>query len=84
MAAEAALEDLGDARLGVEVDLVDDRARDLHAVSREERGVEHDLVDRAADAALADDDRRRAEQRRDDRVRQPDDRPDAGVARSPR
>ena len=63
--AEAALEDLGDARLGVEVDLVDDRPRDLDAVAREERRVEDDLVDRAADAALADDDRRRPEHRGD-------------------
>ena len=42
-------------------------------------GVEHDLVDRAADAALGDDDRRRPEHRRDHGVRELDDRPDAGV-----
>ena len=46
----------------------------------EQRRVEHDLVDRPADAALGHDDRRRAEHRRDRRVRQPDDRADAGVA----
>ena len=51
--------------LAIEVDLVDDRAGDLHAVALEQRGVEHDLVDRPADAALGHDDRRRAEHRRD-------------------
>ena len=76
---QPALEDVGDPRLGVEVDLVDDRAGDRHAVRGEVRRVEDDLVDRPADAALADDDRRRPEHRRDGRVRQPDDRPDAGV-----
>ena len=50
---QAALEGPGQARLGVEVDLVDDRPGDLDAVALEQRGVEHDLVDRPADAALA-------------------------------
>ena len=52
----------------------------LDPVALEQRGVEHDLVDRPADAALGDDDGRRAEQRRDRRVREPDDRADPGVA----
>ena len=84
VARQAALERPRQAGLGVEVDLVDDRPGDLDAVALEQRGVEHDLVDRPADAALGDDDRRRAEHRRDRRVRQPDDRADAGVARCPR
>ena len=45
----------------------------------EQRRVEDDLVDRAPDAALRDDDGGRAEHPGDGRVRQPDDRPDAGV-----
>ena len=80
VAGEAALQGPGQARLGVEVDLVDDRPGDLDAVPLEQRRVEHDLVDRAPDAALGHDDRRRPEHRRDGRVRQPDDRPDPGMA----
>ena len=76
---QPALEGPGQARLGVEVDLVDDRPGDLHAMALEQRGIEHDLVDRTADAALGDDDRRRPEERRHRRVREPDDRADAGV-----
>ena len=76
---QAALERVRDPGLRVDVDLVDDRARDLDAVRREERGVEHDLVDRPADATLGDDHRRRAEHRGHDRVREADDRADAGV-----
>ena len=45
----------------------------------EVRRVEDDLVDRPPDAALGHDHRRRAEHRRDHRVRQPDHRPDARV-----
>ena len=80
VAREAALQGPGEARLGVEVDLVDDGARDVDAVPLEQRGVEHDLVDRAADAALGDDDGGRTEHRRDGRVREVDDGADAGVA----
>ena len=69
------------ARLGVEIDLVHDRARHVHAVTFEQGGVEDDLVDRPADAALRDDDRRRPEHRCDDGVREPDHRPDPGMAR---
>ena len=77
---QTALEGSGEARLGIEVDLVDDGPRDAHAVTLEQRGVEHDLVDRPSDAALGHDDRRRTEQTSDDRVGQPDDGPDTGVA----
>ena len=52
---------------------------DLDAVPREQRMVEHDLVDRPADAGLGDDDRAGPEHRRDVGVREADDRPDAGV-----
>jgi hypothetical protein len=76
---EAALEDASDPRLGLHVDLVDDRPGDLDPVRPEQRRIEDDLVDRPADATLADDHRRRPEHARDDRVRQPDDRADAGV-----
>ena len=68
---EAALQRPLDPRLLVDPDLVDEGARDRHPVRLEVRGVEHDLVDRPADAALGDDDRRRPEHRRDPRVRQP-------------
>jgi hypothetical protein len=74
----AALEGPRDAGLGVS-HLVHDGAGDAHAVPLEQRRVEHDLVDRAADAALADDDGGRPEEARDDRVREPDDGTDAGV-----
>ena len=51
--------------------------------AREQRRVQDDLVDRAPDAALADTMIAGApELRRDDRVRQPDHRPDPGVARA--
>ena len=76
---EARAERVLDARLLVDPDLVDDRAGDRDAVRLEVGRVEHDLVDRPADAALGDDDRRRAEHRRDHGVRQPDDRADARV-----
>ena len=69
-----------DAGLRLDVDLVHDRAGDTDTVLREQRRVEHDLVDRAPDAALADDDRRGAERGSDGRVRQSDDRPDAGMS----
>ena len=49
----SALQCPGEPRFGVEVDLVDDRPGDRHAVAFEERRVEHDLVDRPSDAALA-------------------------------
>ena len=80
--AEAAPQRVLDARLLVDPDLVDDRPGDPDAVRGEMRGVEDDLVDRAADAALGHDHRRRAEHPRDDGVRQPDHRADAGVARA--
>ena len=63
-----------------DVDLVDDRAGDLDPLGPEQRGVEDDLVDRATDAALADDEDGGAEERRDGRVREPDHRADAGMA----
>ena len=47
----------------------------------EERVVEHDLVDRPAHAALADDHHRRLEQRRHPRVGEADHRAHPGVAR---
>ena len=77
---QPALDHPGDARLGIDVDLVDDRPGDVDALGPEERRVQDDLVDRAADAALADDDRRRPEHRRDRGVRKADHRPDAGMA----
>ena len=46
---------------------------DVHALALEERGVEDDLVDRPADAALGHDDRRRPEHRGDRGVGQADD-----------
>ena len=55
---EPALEDLGQLGAADDVDLVDDRAEHRHAMACEERRVERDLVDRTADAALADDDHR--------------------------
>ncbi len=79
VAGQPVFERAGEPRLGVEVDLVDDRAGDLDAVPLEQRGVEHDLVDRPPDAALRHDDRRRAEHRRHGRVREADDGPDPGV-----
>ena len=52
-----------------------------HGRRRREQGrVEDDLVDRPADAALAHDDRRRTEHRRDGGVREADDRTDSRVA----
>ena len=54
MLGEAADEHLGQVRVRLDVDLVDHRAEHLDAVRREEGVVEHDLVDRPADAALAD------------------------------
>ena len=79
MLAETALDDLRQVRMRLDVDLVDDRTDHPDAMRREERAVEHDLVDRAADAALADDDDRRVEHRGDARVREPDDRADSRV-----
>ena len=49
---------------------------DPHALPLEERGVEHDLVDRTADPAFRDDDRGRPEHARHDRIREPDHRAD--------
>ena len=69
---EALLENSPEVRPGGQVDLVDDRTPDPHALPLEERGVEHDLVDRTADAALRHDDRGRAEHARHDRIREPD------------
>ena len=66
--------------LRVEIDLVDHGADDLHALFLEERRVEDDLVDRPADAALADDQRPRAEHPRHRRVGEADDGADAGMA----
>ncbi len=43
----------GEPGFRVEVHLVDDGAGDVDAVPLEERGVEDDLVDGPADAALA-------------------------------
>ena len=65
--------------LGEQVDLVHDRPRDLHARALEQRLVEHDLIDRAADAAFGDDHRRRTEHRGHLGVRKPDDGADPGV-----
>ena len=70
---QAALQRPRDARLLVDPHLVHQGARDRHAVRGEVRGVEHDLVDRPADAALRHDHRRRPQHRRDRRVRQPHD-----------
>ena len=77
---EALLEDPPEIRSRGQVDLVDDRTADVHALPLEQRGIEHDLVDRAADAALRDDDRGRTEHARHDRVREPDHRSDTGVS----
>jgi hypothetical protein len=79
--AQSSLQNLLDARLGVEIDLVHYGPGDRHAVGREMGGIEDDLVDRPADAAFADDDRRRPEHPRHDRIRQADHRADAGMAR---
>ena len=51
--AKPAAQDVGQRRVRARVHLVDDRAEDLHAVAREQRMVEHDLVDRPPDAGLA-------------------------------
>ncbi len=50
---EAALEHVGQVRVGLHVDLVDDRPEHPHVMGGEQRVVEDDLVDRAPDAALA-------------------------------
>ena len=76
---EAHAQHLGQARVGVRVDLVDHGAQDLDAAPREQGVVEHDLVDGPADAGLRDDDRGRAQRRRDIGIGQADDRPDAGM-----
>jgi hypothetical protein len=67
-------QDLGKRRMRIRVDLVDDGAHDLNTVSREERAVEHDLVNGPADASFGHDRRRRLQHARDRRVTQPDNR----------
>ena len=84
MAREAALQGPRQVGLGEEVDLVDDRPGDLDARPLEERLVEHDLVDRPADTAFGDDDRRRPEHGRDVGIREVDDGARPRRARSPR
>ena len=58
---EALAQHVGQARVGIRIDLVDHGAQDLHAAPREQGMVEHDLIDGPADAGLRDDDRGRAQ-----------------------
>ena len=76
---QATAEHVRQRRVGVQVDLVDDRPGERHAVLREERRVEDDLVDGPAHASLADDDRGRPQARGHDGVGEPDDGAHAGV-----
>ena len=80
MLGQAAPQHLGEMRVRLDVDLVDHRAHHPHPVALEERVVEHDLVDRATHATLADDHDRRLEQRRHPRVREADHGAHPGVA----
>ena len=79
---QAVAQDLGQSRMRVRVDLVDDRADDLDAMAGEQRAIEHDLVDRPADSRLGHDRRRRLEHARDLGVRKPDYRSHAGMTRA--
>ncbi len=78
---QAVAQDVGESRVRVRVDLVDDRAGDLDAMAGEQRAIEHDLVDGTADSRLGHDRRRCLEHARDLGVRKPDHRPDAGMTR---
>ena len=76
---QATTEDLGQVRVRIHLDLVDDRPQHLDPVLLEEGGVEHDLVDRAADTPFADDDHLAPQQGGHRRVGHPDHRADPGV-----
>jgi hypothetical protein len=80
VSSQPALERQREARVRLVVDLVDDRTHHLDAVSVEQRAIEDDLVDRAADAGLAHDQRAGAEHPSHVGVGEPDDRADTGVA----
>ncbi len=77
---QAALEDLRQRGVGVDVDLVDDGADQWHAVAREEGLVEHDLIDGPAHTAFADDDHRRLYACRHIGVGEPHDRTYTGMS----
>ena len=79
---QAATQDIRQLRMRDHVDLVHHRPEHRHPVRREQRPVEDDLVDRPADAALADDDDRCLEHGCGACVREPDDGTDAGVPRA--
>jgi hypothetical protein len=72
---------LDQLRPGVHVHLVHHGAQHPHALALEQRVVQHDLVDGAPDASLADDDHRRVQQLRHACVGQPDDGAHPGVPR---
>jgi hypothetical protein len=77
--AEPTPQDLGKLRVALDVDLVDDRTQHPDTMRGEELAVQHDLIDRSADAPLAYDDDRRIEKSRGLRVRETDHRSHARV-----
>ncbi len=75
------LQHLRQVGVGLDVHLVDHRPQHPHPMPLEQRVVEHDLVDRPAHAALADDHHRRLQHLRHPRVGEADDRAHPGMAR---